>query len=58
MSDPGMSEETREPGWASREARRPPVPRWVKVFGIIALVLLLLAVVLLIVGGHEPKSHF
>ena len=34
-------------------------PRWVKVFGIVALVVVLLFVVLLLVGGpHRPSRHF
>ena len=34
-------------------------PRWVKVFGVIALVLVLLVVVLLLTGGgsHGPGRH-
>jgi hypothetical protein len=34
-------------------------PRWVKVFGIIALVVLMLVVVMLIAGrsGHGPGRH-
>jgi len=32
-------------------------PRWVKVFGVIALVLVLLVVILLLVGGHGPGRH-
>jgi hypothetical protein len=33
-------------------------PRWVKVFGIIAVVLVLVVVVLLLVGGnHGPGRH-
>ena len=34
-------------------------PRWVKVFGIIALVLVLLLVIVLLVGGgnHGPARH-
>ena len=33
-------------------------PRWVKVFGIIALVVVLLFVVLLLFGGpHSPRRH-
>jgi hypothetical protein len=35
----------------------PGVPRWVKVFGIIALVVLVLFVVLLFTGGHGPGRH-
>jgi hypothetical protein len=41
--------------------REPPpgTPRWVKVFGLIALVVLVLFVVVLLVGGgeHGPKRH-
>jgi len=32
-------------------------PRWVKVFGIIALVLLLVLVILVLTGGHGPGRH-
>lgn len=37
----------------------PGPPRWVKVFGIIALVILLLLVILMVVGGgnHGPSRH-
>lgn len=36
-----------------------PAPRWVKVFGIIALVVALLVVILLVTGGggHGPGRH-
>jgi len=32
-------------------------PRWVKVFGVIALALVLLFVVLMLSGGHGPGRH-
>jgi len=34
-------------------------PRWVKVFGIVALVVILLLVILLLIGpgGHGPGMH-
>ena len=32
-------------------------PRWVKVFGLIALVLVVLFVVLLLTGRHGPSRH-
>jgi hypothetical protein len=36
----------------------PSTPRWVKVFGIIAIVVLLVIVVMLIAGGeHGPSRH-
>jgi hypothetical protein len=31
-------------------------PRWVKAFGIIALVVVLLFVILMFVGGHDPSK--
>jgi hypothetical protein len=40
--------------------RKEGTPRWVKAFGIIALVLVLLVVVLLLTGrggGHGPGRH-
>ena len=46
----------------TRVADRPPypgAPRWVKVFGIVAVVLVLVVVVVLLVGGggHGPSMH-
>ena len=37
----------------------PGTPRWVKVFGIIALVIVLLLVVMMVVSGgnHGPSRH-
>jgi hypothetical protein len=32
-------------------------PRWVKVFGVVALVVLVLFVMLLLLGGHGPSRH-
>ena len=35
-----------------------PTPRWVKLFGAVALgIIVLLAIVLLIGGGHGPGRH-
>ena len=41
------------------EQEWPSTPRWVKVFGIVALVVVVLVVVLLIAGrgGHGPGRH-
>lgn len=39
----------------------PRTPRWVKVFGIVALIVLLLFLALLLTrgaGGHGPQRHF
>jgi hypothetical protein len=35
----------------------PPAPRWVKVFGIIFIVLLLLIGIVLLTGDHGPGRH-
>jgi hypothetical protein len=42
-----------------KDMQRAGTPRWVKVFGIIALVVLVLVVVMIIVGrgGHGPGRH-
>jgi hypothetical protein len=40
------------------ELKRFPTPRWVKVFGIIAIVVIVLILVMLIAGGeHGPSRH-
>ena len=50
-----MSQTHLEP---EREANTPPrTPRWVKAFGIIALVIILLFGVLLLTGEHGPGRH-
>ena len=55
-SDPEARE---EPGRGPDAGARPSTPRWVKVFGIIALLLLVLVVVMLVAGGgnHGPGRH-
>jgi hypothetical protein len=60
MTDPvGRSNSTRdetapEPGRRSTEE----TPRWVKVFGIVALVVVVVFVFLLVAGGpHGPSRH-
>ncbi len=47
-------------GPAAIGRRTPPgAPRWVKVFGVIAAVVLVLFLVLLLTGGeHSPGRHF
>ena len=49
------------PGRRSTTSTPPSTPRWVKVFGIIALALVLLVVILLLAGGgpggHGPGRH-
>jgi hypothetical protein len=59
MGDPPRA---RDPGedadLAPDRGSPPPMPRWVKVSGIIVAVLvLLLVVVLLVSGGHGPRRH-
>jgi hypothetical protein len=35
----------------------PGTPRWVKIFGAIAVAVIVLFVVLLLIGGHGPGRH-
>lgn len=35
----------------------PGTPRWVKVFGAIAVLVIVLAAVMLLSGGHGPNRH-
>jgi ABC-type transporter Mla subunit MlaD len=44
---------------AEKDTHATGTPRWVKVFGIIALVLVVLVVVMLVTGrgGHGPGRH-
>lgn len=35
----------------------PSMPRWVKVFGIIVIVLILLVGIMILIGGHGPGAH-
>jgi hypothetical protein len=39
------------------DATPPPIPRWVKVFAVVAALIVLLFVVLVITGGHRPRRH-
>jgi hypothetical protein len=51
----------RDPGMGSaREPTTGGTPRWVKIFGIIALVLVVLFLIMLLTGGpgrHGPSRH-
>lgn len=37
--------------------RSPRAPRWVKVFVIVSVALLVVLVILLLAGGHGPGQH-
>jgi hypothetical protein len=53
MADPLPNRDSR-----ADASRATGTPRWVKVFGVIALVLILLVVVMLVIGGnHGPGRH-
>ena len=58
MDDPPYPDTDDDSGVGPRESTTGP-PRWVKVFAIIALVLVLLVVILLLAGGgsHGPGRH-
>jgi hypothetical protein len=56
-SAPDFGTEDREGGRAHRESAG-GTPRWVKVFGLVAAVVVLILIVLLLVGrGHGPGRH-
>jgi hypothetical protein len=60
MAEPPAHPDPREDSGVESEGGSPPgTPRWVKVCGIIALVLVVVIVVLLLVGGgsHGPGRH-
>lgn len=38
-------------------AAEPGMPRWVKVLGVIAAIVIVLVIVLLLIGGHGPGRH-
>jgi hypothetical protein len=46
-------------GMGPTEDRPPSTPRWVKVSGVIAIVLVLLVVIMMFIGGgnHGPGRH-
>jgi hypothetical protein len=62
MVDPPQQPDTRDKaGEVPGRAPASGMPRWVKVSGLIALVVVLLLVVMLLVGrpgGHGPGRHF
>jgi len=56
MADPPSNPDADDAVAVDREPTT-STPRWVKVFGVIALVLLLLFVIALLAGGHGPGRH-
>jgi hypothetical protein len=57
-----MADQPRDPDSDGAEQRpddpaAPAMPRWVKVFAIIPLVLAVLVVIALLTGGHGPSRH-
>ncbi len=56
MPDPDPKRDT---GGGPDRGRTVGTPRWVKVFGVIAIVLVVLVVVMLVTGGgkHGPGRH-
>jgi len=60
MENPGNSLVVQMTSPQQRDSESPPrTPRWVKVFGIIILVVVLLFVILKFIGGgrHGPGRH-
>ncbi len=59
MTDPTPNRDDDPTDLESRRGSTDRAPRWVRVFGIIGLVLVILLVVLqFVVGGHGPGRHF
>ena len=44
-------------GAEPEERSNPGTPLWVKLFGLVALVVVVLFIVLLLTGGHGPGRH-
>ena len=57
VADPFPYPEAGDDGAETGRGPSAGTPRWVKVFGIILLALVLLFVVLLLAGGHDPGRH-
>jgi hypothetical protein len=59
MADPPAYPDTDDTGVGPDRGAPPGMPRWVKVFGIIALVAALLFVVVMLISGgeHGPWRH-
>jgi hypothetical protein len=59
MADPPSAPDSGDDTGAGRDGDSiAGTPRWVKIFGIVALVVLALFVVLLLIGGpHNPGRH-
>jgi len=58
MADPRRDTDSDDTGVGPDRAASAGTPRWVYVFGIIAVAVILLFVILLLVGGgHSPRRH-
>jgi hypothetical protein len=60
MTEPTSGHESDEDAMSGPDrGTKPTMPRWVKVFAVVALVAMLLLVILLVVGGgeHGPGRH-
>lgn len=61
MADPPPNLDTGDDTGVSPDPSTTGMPRWVKVFGIIGIVLVLLVAIMLVTGGgpgsHGPRRH-
>jgi hypothetical protein len=59
MADPPTYPDTDDSGVGPDRGAPPGTPRWVKVFGIVALVVALLVIIVMLIGGgdHGPWRH-
>lgn len=58
MEETHMTDPSPDTDMRPTEERPPSTPQWVKVFGIIGIVLVLLFVIMMLAGGnHGPGRH-
>lgn len=54
MADPAPDPDSNSDTGVGPGREYPGTPRWVKLFGIVAIVLVLLAVIIIFILGHTP----
>ena len=57
MADSSSRPDTNTSGAGKHRKLTPSTPRWVFMFGIIAIVLIVMVVAHLLLGGHGPGHH-
>ena len=57
MTGPGSPDTSDDTGAGPDREPTTSSPRWVRIFGIIAAIVILLIAILLLTGGHGPRRH-